>query len=75
MRLTFKVIGVLGFIIICIMAFIIPNNPYEIIPSISSVGFDKTLWFAIIVGGGFLYLMTLLSLYERIENEKNKKRN
>lgn len=75
MRLTFKVIGVLGFIIICIMAFIIPNNPYEIIPSISSVGFDKPLWFAIIVGGGFLYLMTLLSLYERIENEKNKKRN
>lgn len=72
MRLTFKIVGLLGFIIICILAFVIPVNPYEIVPAISSVGFDKPLWFAIIVGGGFLYLMTLLSLYDKMETKYGK---
>ena len=49
MKLAFQIVGVLGFIIIFICAFVIPNNPYEIIPAMTIMGFDKPLWFAIIL--------------------------
>lgn len=62
----FKILGVVGFIAICIMAFTIPINPYEIIPSYTFVGFDKPLWLCIIIGGGFLYLIVLYSIYNFI---------
>ncbi len=39
----FKILGFGGFIAICIMAFTIPSNPYEIIPSYTIMGFDKPL--------------------------------
>lgn len=62
----FKILGVIGFIAICIMAFVIPSNPYEIIPSYTYMGFDKPLWLCIILGGGFLYLIILYSIYDFI---------
>lgn len=65
MKLIFQIIGVIGFIIICICAFTIPNNPYEIIPALTPMSFDKPLWFAIIFGGGFLYLLIIMALYDK----------
>ena len=66
MKLAFQIVGVLGFIIIFICAFVIPNDPYEIIPSMTIMGFDKPLWFAIIFGGGFMYLLILLGIYDKV---------
>ena len=66
MKLAFQIVGVLGFIIICICAFVIPNDPYEIIPVMTIMGFDKPLWFAIIFGGGFMYLLILLGIYDKV---------
>lgn len=62
----FKVLGIIGFTIICFIAFTIPSNPYEIIPSYTLYGFDKPLWLCIILGGGFLYLIILYSIYDFI---------
>lgn len=66
MKLAFQIVGVLGFIIIFICAFIIHNDHYEIIPAMTIMGFDKPLWFAIIFGGGFMYLLILLGIYDKV---------
>jgi len=55
----FKILGIGGFIAIYIIAFTIPSNPYEIIPSYTLYSFDKPLWLWIILGGDFLYLIIL----------------
>lgn len=65
MKLIFQIVGVIGFIVICICAFTIPSNPYEIIPALTPMNFDKPLWFAIIFGGGFLYLLIKMALYDK----------
>ena len=70
MKVLFKIIGMLGFVIICICAFAIPDNPYEMIPSYSLWGFDKPLSSCIIFGGGFTYGMLCLYIYNRKYNLK-----
>lgn len=35
MKLAFQIVGVLGFIIICFCAFVMPNDPHEIIPAMT----------------------------------------
>jgi len=64
-KIMFLILWVLGMGLICELAFLIPTNPYEIIPSYSVMGFDKPLWFCIIFVGGFLYSMLLYYLYDR----------
>lgn len=64
-KIIFQVLGVLGFIAIIISAFTIPSNPYEIVPSLTAIGFDKPLWLCIVVGGGFLYLVLFLAIYDK----------
>ena len=69
MKLTFQVVGLVGFIIICIIcicSFVIPSNPYEIIPAMTVMSFDKPLWFCIMFGGGFTYLLVLLGIYDKV---------
>lgn len=62
----FQGLAIIGMIVICILAFTVPSNPYEIIPAMSVMSFDKPLWLAIIIGFGFLYLMILWSIYDKI---------
>lgn len=64
----FKILGFGGFIAICIMAFTIPSNPYEIIPSYTIMGFDKPLWLCIIMVGWFFYSVFLSEFYDYINN-------
>lgn len=66
LKKIFQVLGIVGFLIICILAFIIPENPYKIIPAISMMSFDKPLWLCIILVGGFFYLITIYAIYEKI---------
>ena len=56
-------------IIISILAFTIPKDPYVIIPAMSVASFDKPLWFAIIVSCGFLYLSVLWYIYEEVSKK------
>ena len=60
-----------GMVLISIMAFTIPSNPFEIIPAIGIEGFDKPLWLNIIIGFGFIYSVVLLIIYDRINRKSN----
>ena len=68
LKSIFQILGIVGFIIICILAFVVPSNPYDIIPALTVMSFDKPLWLCIIVGGGFIYLMSLYAVYDKIAN-------
>lgn len=71
MKTIFKWLGICGITIISVIAFILPSNPFIIIPSYSLMGFDKPLWLCIIVGGSFIYLLILYSIYDRITQKKS----
>lgn len=68
LKRIFQILGVIGFITICVLAFILPTNPNEIIPALSVMSFDKPLWLCIIIGGGFIYLISLNAIYDKINN-------
>ena len=68
-ELIFEFLAALGILIISILAFIIPADPYMIIPSHSLIGFDKPLWFTIIIVGGFFYIMILCAIYNYLEEK------
>ncbi len=68
LKRVFQLLGIIGFIAICILAFVIPSNPNQIIPALTVMSFDKPLWLCIIIGGGFIYLITLYSIYNKLNN-------
>lgn len=68
LKRVFQILGIMGFIAICILAFVIPSNPNQIIPALTVMSFDKPLWLCIIIGGGFIYLITLYSIYNKLNN-------
>ena len=68
LKRVFQILGIIGFIVICILAFVIPSNPNQIIPALTVMSFDKPLWLCIIIGGGFIYLITLYSIYNKLNN-------
>lgn len=68
LKRIFQILGVVGFITIYVLAFIVPTNPNEITPALSVISFDKPLWLCIIIGGGFIYLIILYSIYDIINN-------
>lgn len=73
LKIVFYVLGVIGVIIISILAFVLPSDPYMIIPAMSVMSFDKPLWFAIIFSGTFVYLFILYGIYDYLK-EKNMKK-
>ena len=68
LKRIFQILGVVGFITICVLAFIVPTNPNQIIPAMTVMSFDKPLWLCIIIGGGFIYLIMLYTIYNIINN-------
>ncbi len=64
----FNIIGIIGIIIICILSFIVPKNPYTIIPAMSINGFDKPLWLCLMIIGCFIYSLILSYLYDKFDN-------
>ena len=71
MKRLFIGFAIVGFIAICILSFVIPKNPFEIIPAMTMVSFDKPVWLCGIIGGGFVYLMILYSIYDKLSNKEN----
>ena len=69
LKIVFYALGVIGVVIISILAFVLPSDPYMIIPAMSVMSFDKPLWFAIIVSGSFIYLCLLYELYDYLEEQ------
>lgn len=67
----FLTIGIIGFMAIVYCAFAIPNDPYEIIPALTIMSFDKPLFLCIIIGGGFIYLLVLWSVYDFLDKKFN----
>jgi len=64
MKKIFYTIGIIGMIIIDILTFIIPKNPYYIIPAITIYSFDKPLWLCIIMSCNFIFLGALYEIYD-----------
>lgn len=48
----FKILGIIGFFVICIISFIIPNNPFEII---QTTNYSMPLFTDIIIIVSLLY--------------------
>ncbi len=69
LKTKFQIIAIVGVIIISILSFTIPQNPYEIIPAITPMSFDKPLWFALIVSCGILYLSLLWYIYDEVSKK------
>ena len=63
----FIVLAFIGVIVISALGFIIPDNPYEIIPAMTTMSFDKPIWFCYMFGGSFVYLIILYSIYEKLK--------
>lgn len=63
----FYILGVIGVIIILILSFIIPNDPFMIIPGFTIFSFDKPLWFCILISVSFFYLMILYYIYDNFK--------
>ena len=69
LKIIFRVLAIVGVITISILSFILPKDPYMIMPSYTMLGFDKPLWLCYIVGGSFIYLLLLYFIYDKIKNQ------
>ena len=67
MKKIFYALAVIGVMIITIIAFTVPKDPYAMIPSILFI--DKPIWFCITFFGSFLYLIVLGIIYNKIEKK------
>ena len=70
MKIFFYTIGILGAVLILVLAFTVPDNPFEIVPSYTAFGFDKPIWLAIFIVGTFLYWFVLFVIYDKISKKK-----
>lgn len=66
MKDAFIILGIIGVIAISILGFTIPDNPFEVIPTITIMGFDKPIWACYMFGGGFIYIALLIACYDAI---------
>ena len=69
-KLIFWILAILGVIIIGVMSFEIPSNPYEIMPAMTVRSCDKPLWLCIMFGGSIMYLLILFIIYDYLEQKK-----
>ena len=66
MKVAFIILGIIGVIVISALGFIIPEKPFEIIPAITPMSFDKPIWACYMFGGGFIYIILLIACYDTI---------
>ena len=74
MKVLFVALGIIGVAIISILSFVIPSNPYEIIPSLTMMHGDMPLWLMLIISFSFIYLLILLAIYDKFilgKDERN----
>jgi len=71
LKKDFIYLSIIGALIVLILCFFLPNNPYEIIPPTNNG--DKTLWFCFVILYIACYLSILWSYYDIAEIRKSKK--
>ena len=64
----FKFLFVIGVIIILILSFVLPANPYKLVSSISTITFDRPLWLNIFLIVTFIYSIILIVIYDKIKS-------
>jgi len=64
MKKLFIFTGLNGFLLICILAFKIPKDPYMTIHALTVYTFDRPMWFNFIVGWTGIYWYWLYYLYK-----------
>ena len=74
LKIVFYVLGVIGVVILSILAFVLPSDPYMIISAMSVMSFDKPLWFAIIFSDSFIYLFGLYGIFDYLKEKSIDKR-
>lgn len=72
MTKLFTTLSIVGMMILGYVAFNVPTDPYEIIPAMTMISFDKPLWLCILLGGGFIYLLILWSIYDKLTGKITK---
>lgn len=72
-RKIFQLLAIIGVVIISILSFTIPSNPNEILPALTPFSFDKPIWLCYVVGGNFLYLIVLYTIYDKTKTNREKK--
>ena len=71
---TFKLLAIIGVVIITILSFTVPSDPKEILPALTPFTFNKPVWLCGVVGGNFLYLIVLYAIYDKIKIHSEKKK-
>lgn len=74
MKVLFVALGIIGVAIISVLSFVIPSNPYEIIPSLTMMHGDMPLWLMLIISFSFIYLLILWAIYDKFilgKDERN----
>lgn len=67
MEKLFELLAVVGNIIIGILTYIIPSNPWDGLPSLIVYGINKPLWVGLFIIFSFIYLIFLEYLYCKIK--------
>lgn len=71
MRLIiFRLLAIVGVVFISVLSFVVPKDPFEIIPAMTVMSFDKPLWLCIMIGGSFVYLIILYNIYDYLDKRK-----
>lgn len=65
-KVAFIILGIIGVICISILGFVIPEDPFEIIPAMTIMSFDKPIWACYMFGGGFIYIILLFACYDAL---------
>lgn len=64
LKRPFIIANIIGIIIILILSFIIPKNPFENIPALTYRSFDKPLWSCYFISGSFIYTLLVWKIYD-----------
>ena len=64
----FLIITTLGLLTIIILSIIIPNNPNQIIPSLTHFFISKPLWINVLISCTFIYINIIYKIYNTIFN-------
>jgi len=73
LKSIFVVLSFVGVAVVSILSFIIPSNPYEIIPSLTMMVGDMPLWLKLILAFSTIYLLVLWSIYDKIIQRKERR--
>ena len=72
-KILFIALAIVGVAIIITLSFMLPSNPYEIMPSVSMMYGDMPLWLIYSIEFSFLYLLILFAIYDKLIPSDEKK--